>query len=105
MACTTIRRHHPIEAVLDNWRTSSGIASNISGTLELFQESEFDATFGKLKIKGLNRMASGYHIHRVMVIAFCNHDKLQLLIVLGIDAVGQRVPVFKRYRLRTLQSI
>ncbi|KAI2803497.1 hypothetical protein BLOT_007628 [Blomia tropicalis] len=67
MACVTIRRHHPTEAIVDQWRTSSGIASNISGSMELIQETEFDETRGKLKLRGLNRLASGFHIHKASV--------------------------------------
>lgn len=63
MACTTIRRHHVSNGVVNYWRSSSGIPSNISGSLELSQETELDATIGKLNIKGLNRLAGGYHIH------------------------------------------
>ena len=67
MACVTIRRHHPTEAIVDQWRTSSGIASNISGSMELIQETEFDETRCKLKLRGLNRLASGFHIHKVFI--------------------------------------
>lgn len=67
MACATIRRSHPLSAIVDEWRTSAGIISNISGFLELHQESEFDETRIKVNLRGLNKLASGYHVHKVSV--------------------------------------
>lgn len=65
MACTTIRRSHPLNVIVDDWRYSAGIISNISGTIEMNQDSEYDETRIKINLRGLNKLASGYHIHKV----------------------------------------
>ena len=65
LGCAVVRVMHPITAAVRSWRTSSSIISNISGSLVLHQESEFDETNGKLDIHGLNSLASGYHVHKV----------------------------------------
>ncbi|KAH9530052.1 hypothetical protein DERF_003891 [Dermatophagoides farinae] len=48
MACATIRQSHPITAIVDEWRSSAGISANITGRIEMHQESVFDET--KIKI-------------------------------------------------------
>ncbi|UXI20114.1 hypothetical protein NH340_JMT06057 [Sarcoptes scabiei] len=67
MACATIKRSHPISVIANEWRTSAGIATNISGFIEMTQESVYDETKIEINIRGLNRLASGYHVHKVSV--------------------------------------
>ena len=65
MACATIRRSHPITAVVNEWRSSAGISANITGYIEMHQQSIFDETKIKINLRGLNKLASGYHVHKV----------------------------------------
>ncbi|CAG2170627.1 unnamed protein product [Oppiella nova] len=67
LGCAVVRVMHSLTAAVRNWRTSSGIVSNISGSVVLHQESPYDETSIKLDLHGLNGFASGYHIHKVWV--------------------------------------
>nr|XP_027206305.1 uncharacterized protein LOC113799809 [Dermatophagoides pteronyssinus] len=67
MACATIRRSHPITAVVNEWRSSAGISANITGYIEMHQQSIFDETKIKINLRGLNKLASGYHVHKASV--------------------------------------
>lgn len=67
MACAVIRIQHPLTAAVRSWRTSSGISSNISGSVVFHQQTDFDPTITKIDLHGLNGLASGYHIHKVWV--------------------------------------
>ena len=70
MACATIRRSHPITAVVNEWRSSAGISANITGYIEMHQQSIFDETKIKINLRGLNKLASGYHVHKVYLDIF-----------------------------------
>ena len=65
LACAVIRTQHPLTAAVRTWRTSSGVASNISGALVLHQETQLEPTKTHVELHGLNGLASGYHIHKV----------------------------------------
>jgi len=67
MGCAIIRVKHSLTAAVKDWRTSTGIVSNISGSIVFQQESEYDSTKTSVELRGLNGMASGYHIHKVYI--------------------------------------
>ncbi|XP_054168653.1 uncharacterized protein LOC128965900 [Oppia nitens] len=63
LGCAVIRIVHPLTASARNWRTSTAIASNISGSIVFNQQTSYDATNGKVDLHGLYGLAHGYHIH------------------------------------------
>lgn len=69
LACSIIRYVHSITAAVRSWKSGSGITSNVSGSMVFFQESESDETDIKIDLHGLNKLASGYHVHKVISIS------------------------------------
>ncbi|XP_022670740.1 uncharacterized protein LOC111254308 [Varroa destructor] len=81
LACTTIMPTHPLIAAVRRWSYGAGIPSNVSGTIVFKQESEFDLAEVHVDLTGLERYASGYHIHQLpvpMEKSFpCNDDSVR----------------------------
>ncbi|GAB6022615.1 hypothetical protein CHUAL_006711 [Chamberlinius hualienensis] len=66
MGCANIQIKYPSRAQTKEWHVS-GTPSQITGQLVFEQDTEYDYTITNLKLRGLNGIASGYHIHEVPV--------------------------------------
>ncbi|XP_074600091.1 superoxide dismutase family protein Rsod [Brevipalpus obovatus] len=64
LGCTTIRALHPLTASVRHW---TGSKTKLSGSIVFNQASVNDPTNGKIDLLGLEKQASGFHIHEVRV--------------------------------------
>lgn len=54
-------------AAVRHWSYGAGIPSNVTGSIVFKQESEFDLSEVHIDLGGLERYASGYHVHELPV--------------------------------------
>lgn len=64
LACTVIKKVHPLTATVRRWR---GSLTPPSGSVVLQQTSDLDRTYGRIRLHGLNGTASALHIHQTWV--------------------------------------
>ncbi|XP_023224241.1 uncharacterized protein LOC111625338 [Centruroides sculpturatus] len=67
LACTTITYYHGLKATVRNLAVGRQIESNVTGLFEFSQQDFSDPTEAKVEIRGLDGLASGYHVHMVPV--------------------------------------
>lgn len=67
MACTPIRYVPSITVAVRYWKVGTGVKSNVTGSIVLTQASEYDLTYSKVDLFGLNKLAGGFHVHQVWV--------------------------------------
>ncbi|RWS31303.1 uncharacterized protein B4U80_11343, partial [Leptotrombidium deliense] len=67
MACAPIKVVHPLTAAVRDWKVGRGVISNITGSIQIFQATEFDESLVKIDLRGLNALAGEYHIHELWV--------------------------------------
>ncbi|XP_015786399.1 uncharacterized protein LOC107363652 [Tetranychus urticae] len=66
LACTPIKKLHPMTASVRSWRFG-GDKAKVSGSITFHHVNPFDATHTKIELHGLDKQASGFHVHEVSV--------------------------------------
>lgn len=66
LGCGSIYRRYPSRARVSEW-SSSGSSAEIIGHVTMEQYTEYDLTSTSLEVRGLQDLASGYHVHEVSV--------------------------------------